>query len=123
MAIKLMGVDEGDRVLASDAPGTRTHDIVLTNHHHVLPEGREDLRRLHGERDEQGEPALDGRIFSSPIRSTASAPSQFVSQTDLEPITSNYYSATPYKLGSQVVKYKAKPCDGAESFGRARRRP
>jgi hypothetical protein len=116
MAIKLMGVDEGDRVLATEAPGTRTHDIVLTNHHTFFLKDVKTYVDFMESATNKGNPlSMVGFLLTHPIIGVGAF--QFVSQPISSPITSNYYSATPYKLGSQVVKYKAKPCDGADRSG------
>lgn len=118
MAIKLLGVD-GPRLLANEPPTARTHDILLSNHHTFFVTNLADYEKFMTNVAEKGNP-LSFFISWNPLNwhlREAYLAYQFTNQPISSPLTSRYWSATPYKLGSQAVKYSAKPCGGADTSG------
>lgn len=112
MAIKLLGVD-GKRLLANEAPGTNTHDLVLTNHHTFFLNDVHDYVDFMRTVSEKGNPLSFFFNLSNPFNShplMALAAKAFTSQPISSPLTSMYFSATPYRLGEKAVKYSVMPC-------------
>ena len=119
MAIKLLGVS-GDRLLTSEAPGTNTHDLVLTNHDKFFLSNITDYVKFMKTVTDKGNPIsffISFNIFDLHLREAFLA-RQFTTQPISSPLTSRYWSATPYKLGNQAVKYSMQPCAGADVSGK-----
>lgn len=118
MAIKLLGVD-GQRVLEGEDPSARTHDLVLTNHHTFFIENLSDYVGFMEAVTDKGNPVsffISWNPFDWHLREAYLA-YQFTSQPISSPLSSRYWSATPYALGNNVVKYSAVPCGGVDSSG------
>lgn len=118
MAIKLLGVD-GPRLLSNEAPGAHTHDIVLSNHHTFFVSKLGDYVRFMETVADKGNPLsffvgwnpLDWHLREGYLAY------KFTSQPISSPLTSRYFSVTPYALGRTAVKYAATPCAGADTSG------
>ncbi len=116
MALKLMEV-EGDKVL-EDEKSEMTQDFLLINGSTMFVRNPVDYVDL-SEKAFDGNPvsyflSLDPRKWRlrelvNLLRTTTKKPSS--------PLSSRYWSTTPYRLGENAVKYSARPCDG-ESSGR-----
>ncbi|HSO36348.1 MAG TPA: catalase family protein [Labilithrix sp.] len=118
MAIKLLGV-EGERLLTGEEPTAHTHDLVLTNHHTFFITNVADYVKFMQTVTEKGNPLsffFSLNVFDLHLREAWLA-RQFTTQPISSPLTSRYFSATPYKLGSQAVKYAVTPCKGADTSG------
>ena len=118
MAVKLLGVD-GTRLLAGESPTARTHDLVLTNHDRFFLTNITDYVKFMQTVTDKGNPIsffISFNIFDLHIREAILA-REFTTQPITSPLTSRYWSATPYQLGSQAVKYSMAPCDGADASG------
>jgi hypothetical protein len=105
MAIKLLGV-EGPKLLA-DEGNANTQDFVMINHPVFFVRNAADyvsfqkstLMFLVTHFREAGIGlAIQGKKVSNPL-------------------ASQYWSMTPYKLGSQQIKFSAKPCAGSTFLG------
>jgi hypothetical protein len=118
MAIKVIGV-EGERLLQNEDPSARTHDFLLSNHHTFFLSNITDYVGFMQTVTEKGNPIsffLSWNPFDMHLRAAWLA-RKFVTQPISSPLTSRYWSATPYALGDQVVKYSAVPCGGADTSG------
>jgi hypothetical protein len=116
MALKLIGVD-GERLLADNA---RTHDILLSNHHTFFIKNLEDYVGFMETVTTKGSPTSFFINGWNPLKwhvGTALRAKAFIGQPITSPLTSRYWSATPYKLGNQAVKYSATPCSGPDISG------
>lgn len=114
MAIKLLGVD-GPRLLQNESPGAHTHDLLLTNHNRFFLTNLADYTEFMKDVAEKGNP-LSFFISWNPLNWHLRAgllAYQFTSEPISSPLTSRYWSAVPYKLGNQAVKYSARPCGTA----------
>jgi hypothetical protein len=120
MAIKILGVD-GERLLTGEEPTARTHDILLSNHHTFFLSNLADYKQFMEGVATKGNP-LSFFISWNPLDWHLRAgylAYQFTKQPISSPLTSRYWSAVPYKLGDQVVKYSARPCgDALDTSGR-----
>jgi len=117
MAIKLLGVS-GPRLLTSEAPNTMTHDLVLTNHDKFFITNLADYVKFMNALTEKGSPLSFFLSFNNFHPREAFLARQFTTQPISSPLTSRYWSATPYKLGNQAVKYSMQPCAGADVSGK-----
>lgn len=118
MAIKLLGAT-GQRLLTSEDPGARTHDFVLSNHHTFFLADLAEYVKFMDTVTEKGNPLsffFSWNPFDMHLRAAWLARS-FTTQPISNPLTSRYWSVTPYALGRQAVKYSALPCDGADTSG------
>lgn len=119
MAIKLIGV-EGEKLLPGAEATAVTHDFVLTNYHTFFIETAKQYVDFMQTVAEQGNPLS----FFFSLRNLQFHPiaairaKRFTSQPISDPLTSRYWSVTPYLLGDdQAVKYSAIPCDGVDDSG------
>ncbi len=118
MAVKVLGA-EGQRLLANEDPGARTHDFVLSNHHTFFVSNLTDYVRFMETVVEKGNPLsffLSWNPFDMHLREGYLA-YKFTTQPISNPLTSRYFSVTPYALGRTAVKYAATPCAGADTSG------
>lgn len=119
MAIKLLGVD-GARLLGGEDPGARTHDLVLSNHHTFFIAKLGDYVKFMETVANKGNPLSfffeSWNPFNWHIREALLARA-FTKQPISNPVTSRYFSVTPYTYGDRVVKYSATPCGGADTSG------
>lgn len=118
MAIKLIGVD-GDKLL-DDERDAVTHDFVLSNFHTFFIETAKQYVEFMQTVEEKGNPLSFFFSLTSfnfhPI--AAYRAREFTTQPISNPLTSRYWSVTPYLLGDdQAVKYSAIPCGGADTSG------
>ncbi|HVH41229.1 MAG TPA: catalase family protein [Labilithrix sp.] len=119
MAIKLLGVD-GPRLLTGEEPTAHTHDIVLSNHHTFFLKDVSTYVKFMNQVVEKGNP-LKFFVSLNPLDwhlREAILAREFTSQKISSPLTSQYWSVTPYKLGNQAVKYSMRPCAGADTDGK-----
>jgi Catalase len=106
MAIKLFGV-QGPKLLADEASAT-TQDFVMINHPVFFVRNAADYVSFqkspvtfiltHAFTEGRIALAIQGKKVSNPL-------------------ASQYWSMTPYKLGNQQIKYSAKPCAGSTYLG------
>jgi hypothetical protein len=118
MAIKLLGVD-GPRLLDNEEPTARTHDIVLTNHHTFFIRSIAEYVQFMSAVVDKGNP-LSFFVSWNPLEWNLRAgwlARNFTTQPISSPLTSQYWSTTPYLLGDKAVKYSARPCNGADRSG------
>jgi hypothetical protein len=118
MAIKLLGVD-GSRLLTSEGPNAHTHDFVLSNHHTFFLADLAEYVKFMDTVTEKGNPLsffFSWNPFDLHLGAAWLARS-FTTQPISNPLTSRYWSVTPYALGRRAVKYSALPCDGADTSG------
>jgi hypothetical protein len=124
MAVKVLGVS-GDRLLSNEEATAHTHDFVLSNHHTFFITNIADYVGFMQAVTEKGNPIsffLSWNPFEMHLREAWLA-RKFTTQPITSPLTSRYWSVTPYALGSpgaagaQVVKYSATPCAGADTSG------
>ncbi len=118
MAIKILGVD-GPRLLTGEESTAHTHDILLSNHHTFFLKDVATYVKFMEQVAEKGNP-LKFFISWNPLNwhlREAVLAKKFTGQKISSPLTSRYWSVTPYKLGNQVVKYTAVPCGGADTSG------
>ena len=118
MAIKVLGVD-GPRLLPNEEGVARTQDFVLSNHHTFFIHKVADYVGFMQTVTEKGNPIsffISWNPFDWHLREAYLA-RQFTTQPITSPLTSRYWSVTPYALGGQAVKYSAIPCDGPDTSG------
>ncbi len=107
MAIKLMGVD-GD-ILQTASPADRTADFILISTPVFVTRDVEEFDGLLG--------ALTGSLWAKAVFFLSHWRVVFNVLGSLKkfanPLQVRYFSATPYRLGAQAVKYSARPLGGA----------
>ena len=118
MAIKVLGAS-GARLLAGEEATAHTHDLVLSNHHTFFISNLQDYVGFMNTVTQKGNP-LSFFIGWNPLDwhlRSAFLANKFTTQPISSPLTSRYWSVTPYALGEKVVKYAAYPCGGADTSG------
>ncbi len=107
MAIKLMNV-EGDKVPSDE---DNTQDFVFMNHHvFFLPdvEGYIDFGELRKAKA-QGQPPAPK--LTEKLKPTMAILGEIHAKVVANPLCIQYWSTTPYKLGSNFIKFSVKPHD------------
>ncbi len=120
MAIKLLNATgTNPRLLDSEPAGSITHDIVLTNYHTFFMSNLADYSEFMKTVTEKGNPIsffINWNPFDLHLHAALLA-KRFTGQPISNPTSSRYWSATPYALGGNVVKYSAIPCGGVDASG------
>lgn len=112
MAIKLMGV--GGRKLLQDEASASTQDFLLMNHPVFFVRNAVDYVGFQKSLTAGGLPAaswLLGHAFHETATLLAIA-----SKKVINPLQPQYWSVTPSKLGTQQVKFSARPCAGSTFY-------
>lgn len=115
MAIKVVGV-AGDKLLDGAARSAETQDFLMVNHPVFFIRNAKEYVEFQTVLAETGSPA---RFFApglNPmeyhVRAGLIATAMLTSKID-SPLTARYFSQSPYKLGPNVAKVSAVPCDNA----------
>lgn len=112
MAVKVMGVS-GLKLL-DDERNASTQDFVMINHPVFFVRNAKDYVAFQKAGASGGLALfgwLAGHIFHEGAIIIATG-----SKTVLNPLNSRYWSMTPYKLGTEQMKYSAKPCAGGTFY-------
>jgi catalase len=118
MAIKLLNVG-GEQLLTGDGPKGNTHDFILSNHHTFFLANISEYVDFMKVVSDKGNP-LSFFFSANPLNwhpVEAWLARNFTTQPISNPLTSRYWSVTPYALGKQAVKYSVRPCGGADTSG------
>lgn len=110
MAVKLVGV-EGDKLLEGERTA-KTQDFLMINHDAFFIKDGKDYLEFFKRLNKGSSPAwfFFGRL---PWRWTEFQVARRIRKNGAamtNPLLSEYFSATPYALGENVVKYSARPC-------------
>ena len=112
MAIKLMGV-QGPKLLADEA-SANTQDFVMINHPVFFVRNAADYVDF---QRSTSSGALSAAGWLLRHLHEASIALAIQNRKLNNPLNAQYWSMTPYKLGTQQIKYSAKPCAGATFTG------
>lgn len=111
MAIKLLNVP-GSKLLEGRETET-AHDFVLVDHEVFFTGDSSEYLDFNREAFKARRSKFHGILFLGKMKlfhsKLLSRAKDFAGQTPSSPLTSQYWSTTPYCLGDQVVKYLAKP--------------
>jgi hypothetical protein len=109
MAVKVMGV--GGPKLLNDEQSAGTQDFIMINHPVFFVRNAPDYVAFQ-KATSGGGLALTGWLAGHLFHETAILIATGTTKI-VNPLDSRYWSMTPYKLGTEQMKYSAKPCAGS----------